>query len=392
MSDKSVLVFYPHDFYEMSAGTHRRVYDLLAYFKNRGFTVDLLSINGYTNRWTERDAGRRDSFDSIRLCEWRPSMTDWLGFAASRLLGGLPDFSIKPLRRAMRELTASRRYAFVVVTYGYWGALADCVADGPVKVMNFQDCLTLSYYMAKGAGRFTLGRMFEGEVRSVSKFSCALSVSEEEALLFKPFCQETSFVNVPIFCPRRFPRRPGAGSGFDILFVGSDNPFNRGGMAWFMDEVYPLLPQGVSMLVVGRICRHVGKKDNMTLIERLDDLDGAYAGARLSICPLKGGTGMKVKVVDSLSYGIPVVTTSWGLTGMLQRRGNGCWTADTPGEFARGITTLLNDSGAYDRLRGQAEAFFDGHFSTDIAYGNLDAVFLERRPDEKPGPGPDNKP
>lgn len=374
-AEKNILVFYPHNFYEMSAGTHRRIYDLLGYFKQRGFHVDLLSLDGYTNRWKEGDMSRRDRFDSVRACRWSPSVDEKLGWGMAWASGGLPDLSIRPLKKAFRELLGSKSYGFVVITYAYWAALADLIGEGPVKVFNFQDFLTLNYHMARGGKRFRHGRMFEGEVAAVSKFKYALCISAEEEIVFRPFCPETEFVDVPISCPERF-LGDFRTCDIDVLFVGSENPFNRGGMKWFMEEVHPLVPEDVRITVVGRVCEHVDKKaGNVTLMPRVDDLDGLYRRARLSICPLKGGTGLKIKVVDSLSYGIPVVTTSWGLTGILQKYDNGCYLANNARDFARGITMLINDNIEYLRLKRQAEDFFLKNFSLEEWHTRLDSVF-----------------
>lgn len=379
MRDKSVLVFYPHNFYEMSAGTHRRIYELLGYFKERGFRTDLLSIDGYTNRWDSADLARRDRFDSVRVCKWKPTLMDKFGWARAWQAGGLPDFAIAPLRQAFAEMSSQRQYGYVVVTYAYWANLVDVFAGDAIKVFNFQDFLTLSYQMAKGKKKGALGRMLDDEVKAVAKFDCALCISEEEALVFKPYCPQTRFVNVPVSFPERF--RDLDVCDIDLLFVGSDNPFNKKGIKWFMKDIYPLLPASVRITVVGRVCSHVKKKANVTLIPRIENLDDVYKRTRLAICPLKGGTGLKIKTVEALSFGIPVITTSWGLTGIIQKDDNGCLMADTAEGFAEGVISLLKDEKEYARYSRLAREFFKKHFSTDVCLERLDGFFMrEERP------------
>jgi glycosyltransferase involved in cell wall biosynthesis len=374
----SILAFYPHNFYEMSAGTHMRVSSLLLYLKERGYRVDLLSIDGYSNRWGAGDLERRDRADSIRVCGWRPSIREVASWAGAWRSGGLPDLSIRPLRAAFKEMASSRRYSHVLITYAYWASLAEAAGEGAVKVLNLQDFLTLNYFMAKKRRRFALGRMFEQEVEAISRFDCAISISEEETIALKPFCPATRFVDVPVSFPGRFSDR--GAFEYDLVFVGSDNPFNREGMGWFIKGVLPLLPGGVRTAVVGGVCRRLAPLPGMTLVPHAEDLGEVYRRSRLSICPLLGGTGLKVKVIEALSYGMPVVTTSWGLTGMMQKYDNGCLAADDAASFASNVALLLGNGAEYERQSGLARAFFTRRYSMDVFRAALDCVF--------PGAGP----
>jgi glycosyltransferase involved in cell wall biosynthesis len=374
MKRKNILVFFPHNFYEMSAGCHRRIYELLCYFREREFAVDLLSINGFTNRWSKEDIRRRELFDSIRVCEWEPSKEEKLAIERSWKEGRLRNFAISPLRKAFREMVSSKEYEFVLISYVYWASLADEVSNNAIKVIDLHDFITLNLYISTGRGIFKFGRMFEEEIRAISKFNYALSISEEETIMLQPFCPETIFINVPISFSPKFKKNEN--HDFDLLFVGSDNPFNREGMSWFMKNVYPLLPSTIRIAVVGTVCRFLEKKENISLIPYAPDLDEIYTKTKIVFCPLRGGTGLKVKVVEALSYGIPVITTSWGLSGILQKYDNGCVIVDDAKDFAKTVLYLLNNSDEYLCLKRKAEHFFISHFSTEVCNRRLDEVFL----------------
>ena len=147
-------------------------------------------------------------------------------------------------------------------------------------------------------------------------------------------------------------------------------------MAWFMKFVYPLLPSTVRIVVVGRVCNFLEEKDNVTLIPYGEDLDEIYSKSKLVFCPLRGGSGLKVKVVEALAYGKPVITTSYGLSGILQKCDNGCFLADSKEEFVRGARLLLNNANEYRKFKQRAEEFFMQHFTTEICRKRLDSVFL----------------
>lgn len=376
---KNVLVFYPMNFYEMSAGTHRRVFQVLAYLKERGFSTDLISIDGYSNKWEEKDRNRRDLCNEIAVVDWRPGKLDSLKLKKAQMTGDLPDLAISPVRKKFREMVASKQYDIIIVNYVYWASLANLAQNGTVKIIDLHDFATMYNFQLSGKKEFKLGRMFESEIKGISGFDYALSISEEEAIMLSQFCPATSFVDLPVFY--EYGDHDKVEKKIDILFVGSDNPFNRNGMEWFLEEVHPLLAPGVKMAVVGKVGKFIRKKKDVDIVEQAESLDGFYASSRLVICPLKGGTGLKVKVVEALSYGLPVVTTSWGLRGILKKEENGCIVADDKQGFASAIMELLQDGAMYDRVRTQGAGFFKKKYFKETCYKKLDAILLGSRED-----------
>ncbi len=375
--NKNMLLFYPHNFNELSSGTHRRVYDLLCYFRDRGFIVDLLTIDGFTNSWKEEELQEKGLFSSATAVKWGSSIKDKFKWVDAWRKGRLPDFATEPLRKAFGGMVRAKEYGFVFISYAYWAGLLDYVADGPVKVIDLHDFLTLNNYQKSGKKKFSFGRMFEDEVSAIGRFDCALSISAEESLVLGPFCPGTKFVNVPISAEQRF-LPVNEDPEFDCLFIGSANPFNRAGVDWFFKEVHPFLKGRARVAVVGEASRHVKNIPDVALIGHVNELRDAYSKARLAICPLRSGTGLKVKVIEALSYGVPVVTTSWGLTGILQKYDNGCCRADTPEGFAEAILRYKDDKEAYLRLKKEAEGFFLKEFSIEKWKAALDAIFLRQ--------------
>jgi len=61
------------------------------------------------------------------------------------------------------------------------------------------------------------------------------------------------------------------------------------------------------------------------------------------VVPLRFGSGIKIKILDALSRGVPVVTTSIGMEGIPVSTGDGVLVGDTPQEMAAHVLTLLTD-------------------------------------------------
>jgi GT2 family glycosyltransferase/glycosyltransferase involved in cell wall biosynthesis len=81
--------------------------------------------------------------------------------------------------------------------------------------------------------------------------------------------------------------------------------------------------------------------------------------ARVSIAPLRYGAGVKGKIGEALSRGLPVVTTSVGAEGMGIRDGEHVLVAHSPQQFADAVLRLHEDRGLWERLRAAGRAHIE---------------------------------
>lgn len=132
-----------------------------------------------------------------------------------------------------------------------------------------------------------------------------------------------------------------------LLFVGSfPHPPNRDAARWLVEEILPLVHQalpGVPVNIVGSQPTEeiMGlSRDNVTVLGWVPDLTHLYRSSRVFVAPLRYGAGMKGKVGESLSYGLPVVTTRIGAEGMGLEDGNDVLIADDAAGFAEAVVRL----------------------------------------------------
>lgn len=94
------------------------------------------------------------------------------------------------------------------------------------------------------------------------------------------------------------------------VFVIFTNPFNIQGLLFFVEKVLPLILAvipGFKLRVVGDACRVLKPAPGVDLLGFVPDLKLIYVDSGYAICPLIGGTGMQVKIVEAMAHGIPVV-------------------------------------------------------------------------------------
>lgn len=135
-----------------------------------------------------------------------------------------------------------------------------------------------------------------------------------------------------------------------ILWMGGfDWGPNEEGMRWFAKEIFPLIKtelagKRIILDIVGANPRpevqalHDG--EHVFVHNFVDDLTPILDGAHLLMVPLLRGGGVRVKVLQAMSHGIPVLGTSKGCEGIGLVHKRDVWLADTAEEFAASILEM----------------------------------------------------
>jgi glycosyltransferase involved in cell wall biosynthesis len=95
----------------------------------------------------------------------------------------------------------------------------------------------------------------------------------------------------------------------------------------------------------------------------LEDIRPEIRRSAVCVIPLRRGTGTRLKILEAMALGTPVVSTSKGAEGLDVRHGEHLLIADQPADFARCVQALLQDSGLAERLAIKARALVDEKYS-----------------------------
>lgn len=113
---------------------------------------------------------------------------------------------------------------------------------------------------------------------------------------------------------------------------------NVRGIEWFIDQVTPLLSGEWHLTIAGSnpvksLRMRVKRHKNIELIESPPDMAPYFRQADVVIAPIFDGSGMKMKVVEALSYGLPVVGTTHAFIGYDITQGVNSFQVDSAQEF-----------------------------------------------------------
>jgi glycosyltransferase involved in cell wall biosynthesis len=171
-----------------------------------------------------------------------------------------------------------------------------------------------------------------------------------------------------------------------ILFLGSlDYSANVEALAHFVDAIAPLLEhRAANLSVVGSNPRQaVYEAARRCSLETevaatVPDTSPYWDAARCLIVPLRVGGGTRLKILEALARGVPVVTTSLGCEGLSVVDGSDVLVADTDAAFAAAVDRLLVDDETCRRLaahgRATVERLYDWRVVADAFDASLDAA------------------
>lgn len=165
----------------------------------------------------------------------------------------------------------------------------------------------------------------------------------------------------------------------NILFCGALNTIaNRSGLQWFLNEIWPRLKnrvQGITLTVIGSGLNTKDFQqyfsDNQIIFKGfIMSLTEEYENAYLSIVPLQIGSGTRLKILESMAYGIPVISTTKGAEGV-NYPNNTIQIANTAEHFIEKIEFLINDKETYQDQRYSARKFVEQKYSWEAIINKL---------------------
>ena len=330
----------------------------------------------------------------------RGAMRDCWYMGLSFLIGQ-PFMILRDDRRAMRDLIdrlgAEQLFDVVHADQLNMGQYAERV-PGAFKILDAHNALWLLYQrlwetMSPGPRKWLLGRdwrllkSYEG--RLVREFDAVLAVSREDKAALQEAAGQpvdaasTTVIPIAIDTDKvavvereAEPRH--------VLHIGTMYwPPNIDGVNWFIREVYPLIRRerpDVQFDVVGS-----RPPDDLVALNEaglgisvtgyVADPTPYFQRAALMVVPLRAGGGMRVKILNALAQGIPIVSTTLGHEGIAVTPGQDILVGDTAESFAAKVLQVLNDPDLGSRLATSGRRMAEQTYDYRYACRPLDDVY-----------------
>ena len=168
---------------------------------------------------------------------------------------------------------------------------------------------------------------------------------------------------IAIESPFAFVHRP-----LSIFHIGSmEWQANEQGVMWFLKKVWPRVlsaQPNVKFHLAGKGLSKTDPRFFQTGIVNhgeVDDAEVFMQSRGIMIVPIQAGSGIRIKSLEAMALGVPVVSTSIGAQGLTVESGTQMIIADDPEGFADGIIQLLLNPAASQEITQQARAYVEQH-------------------------------
>jgi len=170
-----------------------------------------------------------------------------------------------------------------------------------------------------------------------------------------------------------------------LVFTGKmDYRPNVDGMTWFHRQIWPLVqarhPES-HLYVVGkgfhRALQPLVDDPTVTVTGLVPEILPYFGGADVYVAPLRMGSGTRLKLLEAMAAGLPIVSTTVGAEGLGVESGRESLLADTPEAFAGACCRLLDDTALCQQLGSAARARAESHYDWQQLVPQLNAVYRQ---------------
>jgi glycosyltransferase involved in cell wall biosynthesis len=224
------------------------------------------------------------------------------------------------------------------------------------------------------------------ELRALRRCDLVVTLSEHDAITLRRWLPRLPVVYVPSGIDlAEWPVCFDPSAADQVLFVGNYlHPPNVEGALWLAREVWPLVLRqrpNARLTLAGRApppsIQALAGSD-IRVPGAVDDLRALYAQASLVVAPIFWGSGVRIKLLEALACGLPVVATAQAAEGIDLEDQRSALFAERPAEFAAAVLRLLGDQAMRTRLGAAGRAIVERDYDAQAIGARLAALYEER--------------
>ena len=380
--------WFPHP---MNNGSKIRIYNLLRGL-SQNHEVTLLSFAD--------QPGVSPEAPELRAVCSRVGVLPWREFDPNNIRARLAAFSLEPrsivdtfspeMAGAITETLREEAYDLIIASQLQMAAYYPYFKNIPALFEEFEIGLFHDRaFSADGKMRFRHAltwfklRLYLSQL--LDSFRACTVVSEREHQLlaqnFPRFAGAVEVIpnclNVEEYSNVKAKKKPNT-----LIFTGSFKyNANYEAMSWFVGEVFPLILEkapDAHLIVTGDHANlPLPSSRNVTLAGFVEDVKPLIASCTVSIAPLLSGGGTRLKILEAMALGTPVVATSKGAEGLDASDGEHLLLADSPAQFADCVIRLLTDEKLRRRLAGKASLLVEEKYNWGRAFADYSRLMNE---------------
>lgn len=170
----------------------------------------------------------------------------------------------------------------------------------------------------------------------------------------------------------------------EVLFMGAMNAgFNQDALEHFVNKIYPHLDEeaGLTFTIVGgalpKSVAHFGSLPNVNVVGRVGDVRPYLGRAACIVIPLRFGGGLRIRIIEAMMAGLPVVCSSVAIAGMDFEPGSEFLLADEPKDAADAVKKLTQNREFAAQMAQAAKRAVVERYGEEIQAGKTLELFAD---------------
>lgn len=369
--------------YAPVTGALTRLYNNIKQARNKHNVVILSFLSEKEKPFIELAQNNADKIYTVPLSNLKkPKLGELL-----ELFFGLPHFIApfysKEYRNILSKIIKDENIDLVHVDYLRMAKyIDDITVPAILDMLNVESDRVKKQFDQKGRGNIKENVLQHLEVLKLKKFEnkylrkygAVLAITREDYDKFRSFDPKIktvlheTVIDLDYFIP-------GEDNGEDAAVFTGDMGYypNEDAVTYFKEDILLLLKrkyQNIKFYVVGRnpsdkLVKMNNAANGLVVTGMVEDVRPYVRKAKVFICPIRTGGGVKHKILEAMAMGKAIVTTSIGVEGIRGRDGVEYLVADKPADFADKVNNLLNDDKARAELGRAARKFVEENYSWD---------------------------
>jgi sugar transferase (PEP-CTERM/EpsH1 system associated) len=299
------------------------------------------------------------------------------------------------LAQKVHQLTSQESYDIVHMEFPFLAPYLDAVSSRSraKKVLSMHNVESIRFTRELGCPTYN-GRwlaiqydrlFFESwEKRAVRQFDGISAVSELERMWIQQHAPTATVELVPNGVDTKyFSATCALKSNLSLVFTGlMDHPPNVDAVVWFCNEILPRLRHKIPRLsfkIVGSRPHtkvlELGKRDGVQVTGEVADIRPYLAEASALVVPLRSGAGTRLKILETMAMGRPVISTTLGAEGLDVTPEVDILIADSPDEFVDRIVLLFASPESANRLAMAGRQLVVEKYDWRLCLGRLENLY-----------------
>ncbi len=309
-----ILIFSPTPSHPQNAGNRIRIFSLAKYLQKMGNAVHFVYFTqeGLTQ---EQESAMQNEWDSLTIIS---AVKRYSPSAETHYL--VDDWYQENLGPQIQKKCKELDIDIILIHYIFQSKLLEFVPNNIVKIIDTIDKFSDRHLMQKKQGLepdyfYTVE---EEEAKAFNRADIILAIQDNEADFFRSLTDKKveviGHIEKSHFLDKKYTKLNTIG------FIGSHNSSNIESILLFIDKFSEYVNMhhiDIKLLIAGSVCTKITPTHkSIELLGFIDDLKDFYSTVDLIVNPLVLGTGLKIKSIEALSYGVPIISTDIGFDGI----------------------------------------------------------------------------